>query len=57
MKHSEYVLYLDMKHFEYVLYVGFDAQRNLCDKQNVLFYGTHLQMLIDRKWIWSNTSP
>ena len=40
MKHSEYVLYLDMKHFEYVLYVGFDAQRNLCDKQNVLFYGT-----------------
>ena len=29
-----------MKHFAYVLYVGFDAQRNLCDKQNVLFYGT-----------------
>ena len=22
------------------LYVGFDVQRNLCDKQNVLFYGT-----------------
>ena len=29
-----------MKHFAYVLYVGFDAQRNLYDKQNVLFYGT-----------------
>ena len=28
-----------MKHFSYVLYVGFHAQRNLCDKQNVLFYG------------------
>ena len=26
--------------FAYVLYVGFDAQRNLCEKQNVLFYGT-----------------
>ena len=26
--------------FSYVLYVGFYAQRNLCDKQNVLFYGT-----------------
>ena len=34
------VLYPGMKHFAYVLYVGFDAQRNLCDKQNVLFYGT-----------------
>ena len=29
-----------MKHFAYVLYVGFHAKRNLCDKQNVLFYGT-----------------
>ena len=29
-----------MKHFAYVLYVGVHAQRNLCDKQNVLFYGT-----------------
>ena len=29
-----------MKHFAYVLFVGFDAQRNFCDKQNVLFYGT-----------------
>ena len=28
-----------MKHFAHVLYVGFDAHRNLCDKQNVLFYG------------------
>ena len=29
-----------MKHFAFVLYVGFDAQKNLCDKQIVLFYGT-----------------
>ena len=29
-----------MKHFARVLYVGFDAQRNLCDKQNILFYVT-----------------
>ena len=29
-----------MKHFPYVLYVGLHAQRSLCDKQNVLFYGT-----------------
>ena len=29
-----------MQHFAYVLYVGFDAKRNLCNKQNVLFYGT-----------------
>ena len=29
-----------MEHFAYVLYVGFHAQRNLCDKQDVLFYGT-----------------
>ena len=29
-----------MKHFAYVLYVGFHAKRNLCDKQNVSFYGT-----------------
>ena len=28
-----------MKHFAYVLYVGFHANRNLCDKQNVLVYG------------------
>ena len=28
-----------MEHFVYVLYVGFYAQRNLCDKQNVLLYG------------------
>ena len=34
------VLYPGMKHFAYVLYVGFHAKRNLCDKQNVLFYGT-----------------
>ena len=29
-----------MKDFAYVLYVGFHAKRNLCDRQNVLFYGT-----------------
>ena len=34
------VLYPGMKPFAYVLYVGFHAQRNLCDKQNALFYGT-----------------
>ena len=34
------VLYPGMKHFVYVLYVGFDAQRNLCDKQIFLFYVT-----------------
>ena len=28
-----------MKHFAYVLYMRFHALRNLCDKQNVLFYG------------------
>ena len=33
-----------MKHFAYVLYVGFDAQRNLCDKQNILFHGTPILM-------------
>ena len=40
IKHTQNALYPSMKHFEYVLYVGFHAQRNLCDKQNVLFYGT-----------------
>ena len=35
-----------MEHFSYVLYVGFDAQRNLCDKQNVLLYDTL------RTWKW-----
>ena len=33
------VYYLYPEHFAYVLYVGFYAHRNLCDKQNVLFYG------------------
>ena len=33
-----------MKHFVYVLYVGFHTKRNLCDKQNVLFYGTPRNM-------------
>ena len=35
----ENLLYLGMKHFAYVLYVEFHSQRNLCDKQSVLFYG------------------
>ena len=35
-----------MEHFAYVLYVGFGAQRNLCDKQNVLFYGTPRRFFI-----------
>ena len=39
---------VDMKHFAYVLYVGFDAQRNFCDKQNVLFYGTPVVPCIRR---------
>ena len=39
------VLYQGMKHFAYVLYVEFDAQRNLCDNQNVLFYGTPRRIL------------
>ena len=34
------VLYLWINHFAYVLYVEFHAKRNLCDKQDVLFYGT-----------------
>ena len=38
------VLYSGMKHFAYVLYVRFDAQRNLYDKQNVLFYGAPRNM-------------
>ena len=40
------VLYPGMKHFAYVLYVEFHAKRNLCDKQNVLFYVT------PRIWHW-----
>ena len=36
---SKNVLYPGMEHFAYVLYVGFYAQRNLYDKQNVLFLG------------------
>ena len=39
------VLYPGMKHFAYVIYVGFDAQINLCDKQNVLFNGTRRRNL------------
>ena len=35
------VLYLQ-GNFEYVIFVGFHAQRNFCDKQNVLFFGTPL---------------
>ena len=38
-----------MKHFAFVLYVGLDAQRNLCDKQNVLFCGTHRTFGINQK--------
>ena len=30
--------YLGMQYL-CVLYVGYDAQRNVCDKQNVVFYG------------------
>ena len=40
-----------MKHFEYVLYVGFDVRRNLCDKQNVLFYGTPVKCSISRSTV------
>ena len=40
-----------MKHFAYVLFVGFDAQRNFCDKQNVLFYVT------PRIWPWTMAGP
>ena len=40
MTGNEMFLYPGMKHFAYVLYVGFGVPRNLCDKQNVLFYGT-----------------
>ena len=36
---SKNVLYPGMEHFANVLYLGFHAERNLCDKQNVLFYG------------------
>ena len=32
-----------MKHFACVLYVAFDAQKNLCDKQNVSLYGTPVE--------------
>ena len=42
MNQTKNVLYPGMKHFSYVLYVGFHAQRNLFDKQNILFYGTQV---------------
>ena len=40
IKHIQNALYPGIKPFAYVLFVGFHAQRNLCDKQNVLFYST-----------------
>ena len=51
------------KYISYVLYVGFDAERNLCNKQNVLFYGHprtrnylgHLSLKIEQHFRVSHT--
>ena len=52
-----------MEKFAYVLYAGFHAQRNLFDKQNVLFYGPsrnniyHKKVMIGRLEMRSKIEP